>query len=321
MFKNFLREMWPPAPTFLPKDYPDLTGKVALVTGSSAGVGLELARLLAMKNCHVIMGIRSKEKGEKAIEKILKEIGENDGQPVGKIDIVTFDLADLTTIKAGAEQIEALTDKLNIIIHNAGVMVPPLNSKSVQGYELQWGTNVIGPFLLQKYLDPLFLKDNTSMKRLVWVSSLGHTMSAPGGINWDDLNNEASQGDFPAYFQSKAGDVLLAGIWPKHHQDEVSKQNIVCVSAHPGLLRSELSRSQSWFMQNFEYYMGFECVYGAYTECYALLSPDLTNSDNGSYIVPWGVPGELRDDVKDSITNGNGDRLWQYLEDEVKSYY
>lgn len=320
LLKLVLKDTFFPKTTLLPKDYQDLTGKVALVTGASGGVGRELAKLLAMRNCLVIIGVRDRLKAERAVETIKKEIGDNNGEPVGEFKIVVFDLADLTSIRSGVEQIEAVTNKLNIIIHNAGVMMPPKGSKTVQGYELQLGTNVIGPYLLQKLLDPLFLKDNTSFKRIVWVSSFGHNFAPEGGINWEDINFEKGGSSFKAYAQSKAGNSILAGIWPQHHIAEVEAQNIISTSVHPGFLKSELQRHQSYIVALIERLMSYHSVYGAYTELFALLSPSLTIKDNGDYFVPWGIKAELRPDVQKSISDGNGENFWKWLDNQVESY-
>ena len=252
--KQFLSIFWPPKPTFLPADYPDLAGKVVIVTGGNTGVGYQTAKLMAgVCNAKVYILSRNEEKTKLAIENIQKEIQHEYNKEV-KLRFVKLDLSDLSSIKQSANNFLKEEDRLDIIIHNAGVMTPPMGSKTAQGYDLQWGTNVLGPFLLQKLLDPIFIETSTknppNLSRVVWVSSTSH-LGAPanGGIYWEDVNFEDpskkySNGEI--YGQSKAGIITNAIQWSKRY----SKGNIVSVSLCPGALKTDLQRHLPGFVRS-----------------------------------------------------------------------
>ena len=159
-------------------DIEDQRGRVAIVTGSSSGIGFETARVLALKNAEVIVAVRNMEKGEKAITKIKSEY-EN-----AKIKVMLLDLADLRSIHEFTESFIENYSRLDLLINNAGVMIPPY-SKTQDGFELQFGTNHLGHFALTARL--LTLIDKTPNSRIVNVSSTGHRY---GNLNFKDLNWE-----------------------------------------------------------------------------------------------------------------------------------
>lgn len=316
------KNLFPAAPTFLPENYPNLENRVAFITGANSGVGYESAKLLASKNCFVLLGVRNISKGNAAIEKLRKDLGDNNGNSIGRLELVEIDLSDLNTITNAVDQIRAKTDKLNLIIHNAGVMNPPIGSKSKQGYELQLGTNVVGPYLLQKKLDPFFIGCDTDFKRIVWLTSSSHLTSPPsGGIQWDDINfikNE--QESALAYGQSKLANIYLSNMWSKFNSDQVQRQNIVSLAVHPGILRTQLFDNYPKFQMKLLNRFLYPPVYGAYTEMFAALSPQLSYKDNGKYVIPWGQIGNLRDDIEKGIHDGIAEKLWNWLESETSNY-
>lgn len=248
--QNFF-ELFPGKPHYTPADYPDLTGKVVIVTGANTGVGYEVAKLLAgATNARVYIFSRNKEKTQVAIEKMILEIADEFEKSNPVIEQIQVDLSDLETVKPAVEEFLHKEKRLDIVIHNAGVMTPPYGSKTKQGYELQLGTNAIGPFLLQKLLDPLLIETSRTnpknLSRIIWVASAAH-MSATdkGGINWDDINYEDSSKRYPPfeiYGQSKVGTIINSIQWSKNHPEA---DNIVSVSLCPGLLDSDLQRHAS----------------------------------------------------------------------------
>lgn len=135
---------------------------------------------------------------------------------LGRLELVLLDLADLTTIKPAVEELLSKTKTLDSVWYNAGVMEPPEGSKTVQRYELQWGVNVVGHYVLNRYLTPLVIESaktaTANSVRVVWVASDANNFSpSPDGINWDDPNYEHTEGSqFLKYAQSKTGDILLA---------------------------------------------------------------------------------------------------------------
>ena len=157
---------------------PDQTGRVAIVTGANTGIGYETARALAHKGADVTLACRSREKGEAAAARIVAEA------PKGRVSFAALDLADLESVRGFANAFNAATSRLDMLILNAGVMVPP-ESKTAQGFELQFGVNHLGHFALTGALLPLV--QSTEGARIVVVSS---TAAQMGEMNFDDLHFE-----------------------------------------------------------------------------------------------------------------------------------
>ncbi|VEU21715.1 DEKNAAC102254 [Brettanomyces naardenensis] len=317
---QFFGHSRPPAPDFVDKDYPDLTGKVYLVTGGVTGIGYEVVKKLLGKNAKVWILGRNQGKLDTCVEGLKKEF------PGAQLGTVLVDLADLSTVKPGIQEFLKKETKLNGIIHNAGVMGPPAGSKSKQGYELQLGTNNIGPFLVQKFLDDIIIatakKEPENTVRILWVASSGHFFSpANGGILWEDLNFEHTKSSWMyKYGQSKAIDVYLSYLWAKKHPGS----GVVSVTCHPGNLSTELQRYMNvpgWALSLGQLLMPLHPAYmGAFTELFAVLSPGITTKDSGTYVIPWGKIGRIRQDIKDGMKGDNGEKLWTYLEKQVAPY-
>lgn len=313
--------------TYTPDKYPDLTGKTALVTGCNTGIGKETVKLLYQKNCNVIGVVRTESKGQQAFKDIKAEIGETKGS----LELVSgCDFMDLTTIKAAGQRVaEVLGNKpLNIIIHNAGLMSPVKTGTSKQLLEAMFQTNVMGPQLLQHFLDDLFLKeDDTSLKRIVWVSSCAH-LGGPNeyGIFWENPTFDGvpiDQRPNPMYLygQSKAANIYQAKAWATRHKEAVDKIGCVSVSCYPGNLRTELQRDWFAWARKLTSYLLYPSVYGAYTELYSALSPEFTTKDQGTYICPFDQVHEPRGDVKEGLANGTDLILWDWIEKEIQEYF
>lgn len=163
---------FPPAPTFTDANLPSLKSKVFLVTGANSGVGFHLTNLLYSKDATVYMAGRSRPK----LEHAMKEIQSANSRSKGRLELLIVDLSDLRTIKPAANEFSGKESRLDVLFHNAGVMQPPKNSKSKQGYDLEMGTNCLGPFLLNKLLEPVLFStashEAPGEVRVVWVTSL-----------------------------------------------------------------------------------------------------------------------------------------------------
>jgi NAD(P)-dependent dehydrogenase (short-subunit alcohol dehydrogenase family) len=120
-----------------PSEIPDQSGRVAIVTGANSGIGRETARELARKGAQVVLACRSEARAEEALSDIQSEL------PAAKVEFMALDLADLEQVRAFAEAVHQRFDRLDLLINNAGVMIPPA-SKTKQGSELQLGVNHIG---------------------------------------------------------------------------------------------------------------------------------------------------------------------------------
>ncbi|KAF2497067.1 NAD(P)-binding protein [Lophium mytilinum] len=324
LIAQFLSEFFPPKPTLTEADLPTLAGKTYFITGGAAGIGKELARMLYSANATVYIAGRSLAN----IEKATKEIIENPSggmtfpQTGGRIVPLILDLGDLTTIKAAVQELEKKVTKLDMVLFNAGVMTPPVGAKTAQGYELQWGTNVVGHFLLQKLMMPLLLasaQDDEEPLRIIWVSSDGSMMSpSPDGVYWDNINNANGKlSPWNLYTQSKAGNVILAAETAQRYAPD----NIITASLNPGHLKTELQRhSNTCIRRIVQATLLHDARYGALTELYAGFSSVLTKEKSGSYFIPWGREAIMAPHVKKGLENGSGGRLWELLDKETAQY-
>lgn len=175
-----------PTPTLTEKTLPDQTGKVYLITGSNTGVGYQVASILYSRNAKVWIAARTESKALEAIESIKKDHPKSQG----KLEYLHLNLSDLSSIKASADDFLSREDKLHWLDNNAGVMIPPVGSKGVQGLDLTYQTNILGPFLFTKLLLPILKRtaDAESTKGLVrvsWAGSLAVVLQSPkGGVAW-----------------------------------------------------------------------------------------------------------------------------------------
>ncbi|KAL4947473.1 NAD(P)-binding protein [Aspergillus filifer] len=321
-----IQHLFPPAPSFVEKDIPDLDGKVAIVTGATSGVGYETATVLYSKNATVYVAARSVQKGEKAIESI-KSSQECAGSR-GRLVFLALDLSDLTSIKVAVQSFLKREERLDILIHNAGVMQPPAGSKTKLGHDLEMGTNCLGPFLLNSLLLPLLRRTTASALpnsvRVVWVSSIVEFGTAQNGIIFDEETGapKVLKDSMENYMQSKVGNVFLANETAKR----AGGDGVLSLSVHPGLMKTELQRHQLALV-------GFTMViifkpprYGAYTELFAALSPQVIARDNGAYILPWGrfgtIPDHIAKGIRSVSSGGTGlqERFWDWCENETAAY-
>lgn len=201
----------PVAPPFTEHNLPDQTGKVFLVTGATSGIGKELGRLLYGANARVWIAARSKSKAEQTIAEIQSKAPGSKGD----LRILIIDFNDLRTIKPAVEDFLAEEDRLDVLFNNAGIMIPPQGTKTVQGYEAQLGVNNVAPFLFIRLLMPLLTQSADSAPpgsvRVVWVSSSAVNAFAPAtGVEMDNLDYHNDKGQWFKYGTSKAGNVFHA---------------------------------------------------------------------------------------------------------------
>lgn len=205
---------------------PNLSGRIALVTGATSGIGLETARALAKAGAHVILAGRSAEKGANSVREI-----ERSGIK-GTIAFEKFDMADLSAIAAAANRIAASNDRIDILVNNAGVMMPPKRKTTADGFELQMGTNHLAHFALTGRLLPLLQRGKA---RVVNVSS---NASRAGKMNFDDLQSERSYSPWGAYGQSKLANLLFMRGLQK--ASDTNGWGLTSVASHPGLTATGL---------------------------------------------------------------------------------
>lgn len=217
-------------------DIPDQSGRVALVTGATSGIGFHTALMLAKKGAEVIVPYRDLSKAQEVINKIIA------AYPKAKLSTVKLDLTDIYSVAACAEKIKVKYNHLHLLINNAGVMVPPF-TKTQQGFELQIGTNHLGHFALTGQLLPLLI--HTPDSRIVSVSSLAAFV---GKINLNDLNYEhRPYKEWEAYGQSKLANLLFIQELAKKLKEH--KLQTIAAASHPGGSPTNLQRTSSYFMK------------------------------------------------------------------------
>jgi NAD(P)-dependent dehydrogenase (short-subunit alcohol dehydrogenase family) len=211
-------------------DIPDQTGRTVIVTGANTGIGRETARMLALKGAHVVLACRNPEKGRAALTQILAE------KPAGSAALEALDLSDLDSVAAFVADFARTHERLDLLINNAGVMVPPLG-RTAQGFELQFGTNHLGHFALAGRLLPLVLR--TPAARVVVVSSSAQNY---GRIDFDDLNWERRPyRAWTAYCQSKLANMLFA--LELQRILSTAGSDVRATAAHPGWTATDLQRT------------------------------------------------------------------------------
>jgi NAD(P)-dependent dehydrogenase (short-subunit alcohol dehydrogenase family) len=203
----------------------DLGGTVALVTGASTGLGEETTRALAAHGAQVTMAVRDRERGDAAAERIRAAV------PEAELDVMVLDLASLADIRRFAAEYLAGHDRLDLLVNNAGVMACP-QATTVDGFELQIGTNHVGHFLLTQLLLPLLREGS----RVVALSSAGHRFS---DVDLDDPNFERTDYDpWAAYGRAKTANALFAVELDRRLRDRGAH----AYSVHPGGIVTELGR-------------------------------------------------------------------------------
>ncbi len=214
----------------------DLSGKTAIVTGANAGIGLETSRVLALRGAHVVMACRDLEKARKARKTVVRE--SEGALAAEQLEPRELDLASLASVRQFATEFAREGRPLHLLVNNAGVMLPSRQETS-DGFETHFGTNHLGHFLLTNLLlDPLRA---ASQARVVNVASEAMQMS---GLtrDLDDLNWERKKwSGWKAYGSSKLMNLMFTRALQRRHGSEGITSNAL----HPGIVRTELARSQS----------------------------------------------------------------------------
>jgi NAD(P)-dependent dehydrogenase (short-subunit alcohol dehydrogenase family) len=204
-----------------------LNGKRVLVTGVSAGIGVETARSLAAHGVHVVGAARDLKKAEEATAQVRKEAAANGG----KLELTALDLASLKSVRACADALLAKGEPFDVVIANAGVMATPFGH-TADGFETQFGTNHLGHFVLVNRIARLIRKGG----RLINLSSAGHRYS---NVNLEDPNFERIPYEpFLAYGRSKTANILFAVEFDRRHK----RNGIRAAAVHPGVIHTELAR-------------------------------------------------------------------------------
>ncbi|MEX0846317.1 MAG: SDR family NAD(P)-dependent oxidoreductase [Ilumatobacteraceae bacterium] len=291
----------------------DLTGTHVVVTGASTGLGEETTRALAAHGASVTMAVRDTARGDAAAERIRV------GVPGAQLEVSQVDLASLTSVRSFAERYLGERDRTDVLINNAGLMACPQGT-TVDGFELQFGTNHLGHFLLGVLLAPTLV--NGAPSRLVSLSSRGHAFA---DVDLDDWNFEHSAYEpFVAYGRAKTANALFA----LGFQQRFGDQGVLALSVHPGGIHTELGRHMT--RETIDSLMqrvaasGREFAWktipqGAATSVWAATSPDLLGH-GGSYLEDCSV-AEVGDDESSNsgvrpyaVDPVRADALWRLSE-------
>lgn len=208
-------------------DIPNLSGKVAIVTGANSGIGLESARALAGAGAHVVLAARNQTKAQTALEGILKE------HPAASLEIVPLDLGSLDSVQAAAAAISEAHPVVDILLNNAGVMALP-EGRTEDGFEKQFGINHLGHWALTAKLLPSLLRSERA--RVVTVTSTAHHFGR--SVDQDNPHLDGNYEPWKAYGQSKLANYHFAlGLQQEFEKRGLNGESLV---AHPGLSHTNL---------------------------------------------------------------------------------
>lgn len=205
---------------------PDMTGKVAIITGANSGLGLESTKAIAAKGATVVMACRNMSKAEKAQADVMRSV------PNAKIDVMQLDNASLASVKAFADAFKAKYDRLDLLLNNAGVMAIP-RTETEDGFEMQIGVNHLGHFALTGHL--IDLLTSTPNARVHNTSS---SAAFGGALNLDDFMGTSNYGRWDAYGQSKLANAAFATELNRRLQS--AGHSTIANSSHPGLVMTNL---------------------------------------------------------------------------------
>jgi NAD(P)-dependent dehydrogenase (short-subunit alcohol dehydrogenase family) len=319
-------QFFPPTAGLTEANLPSQEGKVFVITGGASGVGFELASILYQAGAKVYIAGRSETNAKDSIAKLQSRTLASRTQKVGSLEFLPLDLNDFNSVKAAVKIFKSKESKLDVLWNNAGVSLPPLGSKSEQGYELQMATNCLGPFLLTRLLLPLLeaaaKHAPEGTVRVVWTSSqiVDLSPSLPEKIMSDVITPPTDKQR--NYLLTKIGNWFLANELAR----EVGKSGIISVCQNPGNLKTQLMRHAMW-MAYAVYAITYPAKQGAYTELWAGLSTELTMKDNGGYVIPWGRvhPAPNEELLKEIGRRENGEggvakQFWDWCEEQTEKY-
>ncbi|OBZ71127.1 hypothetical protein A0H81_08821 [Grifola frondosa] len=228
-------QAYPPKSTFSTDQMPDLTGRVIIVTGGNSGVGKQTIKALLEHNAKVYMASRSKSKADAAIAE-LKALTAKEAI------FLELDLGSLASVRKAANEFLSKEKELHVLFNNAGVMSPPMDMLTADGYDLQFGTNVLGHFFFTELLIPaLIAGKETSPDHHTRVITTSSSAAYFSTINWDTLRDGPARRKLSSqqlYHQSKFANVVIAREVAKRYAD----QGIISMSCNPGNLKTDMQR-------------------------------------------------------------------------------
>ncbi|KAE8153585.1 hypothetical protein BDV25DRAFT_136706 [Aspergillus avenaceus] len=295
-------------------DIPSLKGKVILVTGGNSGLGKQTILELSQHNPKEIwLAARQVDKARQAIDDINREGGD-----ASRIKILELDLMSLVSVRNAAKTLRTQTDRLDILILNAGIMAFPPGLTN-EGYEVQFGTNHMGHALLTKLLLPLLLRtaeEPASDVRVVVLSSYAHNYAPVGGIVFESLQTRAEGMNTVArYGQSKLANLLYGQELARHYRE------LKVAVVHPGLVRTNLANTMGsgslvmnilWRLTSV--FTGVDVATGSLNQLWAATAPDVKT---GEYYEPVGIMNRGSKYTRDGKL---ARELWDWTEQELSQF-
>ncbi|KAJ0164632.1 putative oxidoreductase [Colletotrichum tanaceti] len=301
-------------------DIPDLAGKVVLVTGGNAGLGLETVRQIAKHNpAHIYLAARSREKAEAAIGALKTE--DNGACASAPITYLPLDLASLESVKAAAKQFLASSSRLDLLVNNAGIMMTP-EGLTADGYEVQFGTNHMGHALLTRLLLPTLSRTAAAAAenpdvRVVFLSSAAESWAPAEAYRFERLKTTmAETATRERYGISKVANIHYAAALAERHPE------VKVVSVHPGIVATNLGDaviSNSNAVVGTLMWAALKVIAvspqkGALNQLWASFHPDVKT---GEFYHPVGVAGKGTPLSRDAEQR---EKLWQWTEDEIRRH-
>ncbi|MGM3389578.1 SDR family oxidoreductase [Stutzerimonas stutzeri] len=267
----------PPKPDWSSADMPSQKGRIFLVTGGTSGIGYESAKALAGAGAQVVIAARNSKQGEEAITSIRQQT------PDARLRFESLDLADLSSVRALSERLNATLPRLDGLINNAGIMEPPERGTSADGFEMQFAVNYLGHFALTAELLPLLQKADSP--RVVTLSSIAAARG--GAIHFQDMQFEQAYDPMAAYSQSKLACLMFAR--ELQRRSDAGGWGIQSLASHPGVSRTNLLANRggvSGFVRRNLPFLFQPAAHGALPTLFAATAVE---AQGGTYYGPTGM--------------------------------
>jgi NAD(P)-dependent dehydrogenase (short-subunit alcohol dehydrogenase family) len=278
---------------------PNQTGRIAVITGATSGLGLCCARTLAKRGAEVVLAVRDTAKGEAVAASIRNE------HPGAKLSVLKLDLASLASVRDFAAGAGGALPRIDMLLNNAGLGMQPQRHETKDGFEQQFGTNHLGHFALTGLLIPVLLR--APAPRVVTVASMAHRR---GAIAWEDLQSRQSYSGRPAYNQSKLANLMFGLELAARTREQGSV--LASIPAHPGLALTGFLAATGlpgWMRAAgtlVSRLVGQSAEAGSWPSLYAATMPDAAN---GEY---WGPDGTL--EIRGQPARG---RVWPHAQNRA----